>query len=145
MQRIFGALAVFGGWLCIPLAGLSGLITTEWMGLSHTEGALPPQSLYGIPAILVMWLLVAVALVSLLPVAMAIVAPDPSRRVYAAAPEDFTRQLTRHAAGWTTRQLKDPGQVWRRGWSRQGAATVDLSRRSMAKADVPSAVGATTP
>ena len=85
MQRIFGALAVFGGWLCIPLGGVIVLVATEFMGLNHTEGPLPANGLYGVPSIVVLWVLVGASILALVPVGAAMLAPDPSRRLYAAA------------------------------------------------------------
>ena len=85
MQRIFGALAVFGGWLCLLLSALLGLIATEFLGLSHTEGELPPSGIYGVPVVIVLWAVVAIALLAIVPVAGAIFAPDPSRPLNRAA------------------------------------------------------------
>jgi hypothetical protein len=85
MQRIFGALAVFGGWLCILLSALLGLIATEFLGLSHTEGDLPPSGIYGVPAVVVLWAVVAIAILTLVPAAGAIFAPDPRRQLNWAA------------------------------------------------------------
>ena len=79
MQRIFGALAVFGGWLCILLSALLGLIATEFLGLNHTEGELPPSGIYGVPAVIVLWVVVAIAILTIVPVAGAMFAPDPRR------------------------------------------------------------------
>jgi hypothetical protein len=85
MQRIFGALAIFGGWMSLPLSAVLGLVATEGLGLYHTEGVLPPDGVYGFPAILVLWVVIIVAVVALVPAGAAMVAPDPSRRVYLAA------------------------------------------------------------
>ena len=79
MQRIFGALAVFGGWLCILLSAVLGLIGSEFLGLSHAEGELPPSGIYGVPAVVVLWAVVAIAILTLVPAAAAMFAPDPSR------------------------------------------------------------------
>ena len=85
MPRIFGALAIFGGWLSILVSVAFGLAATQFLGLDHIEGDLAPQELYGIPAIAVMWIAVAAAIVTSVPAAAAILAPDPSRRLRAAA------------------------------------------------------------
>jgi hypothetical protein len=79
MQRIFGALAVFGGWLCILLSALLGLVATEFLGLNHIEGDLPPSGIYGVPAVIVLWTVIAIAILTIVPVAGAIFAPDPRR------------------------------------------------------------------
>jgi hypothetical protein len=85
MQRVFGALAIFGGWLCILLSALFGLIATQFLGLDHVEGDLPPSGLYGVPAVVVVWVAIATAVLAAVPVATAVFAPDPSRRLYIAA------------------------------------------------------------
>jgi hypothetical protein len=85
MQRVFGILAIFGGWLCILLAVFFGLIATQFMGLDHIEGALPPNALYGIPAVMVMWVAIGVAILSAVPVGAAMFHKDPSSRLYVVA------------------------------------------------------------
>ena len=85
MQRVFGALAIFGGWLCILLSAVFGLVASQFLGLDHFEGSPPPAGLYGVPAVVVLWIAVAAAIVSAVPAASAMFAPDPSRRLYAAA------------------------------------------------------------
>jgi hypothetical protein len=86
MQRIFGALAIFGGWLSIPLGAAFLLIATQGLGLYYTEGPLPPAAVYGLPDSIILWLIVVVAVLGLIPAAMAMIAADPSRKVnYAAA------------------------------------------------------------
>lgn len=85
MQRVFGMLAVFGGWLCLLLAVFSGLIATQFLGLDHVEGALPPNALYGIPALMVMWVAIVVAIVAAVPVGAAMFHKDPSSRLYVVA------------------------------------------------------------
>jgi hypothetical protein len=85
MQRIFGALAIFGGWLCILLSAVFGLVASQFLGLDHFEGNPPPAGLYGVPAVVVLWIAVTAAIVSAVPAASAMFAPDPSRRLYAAA------------------------------------------------------------
>lgn len=89
MQRIFGALAVFGGWLCVPLSAVFGLIATEYMGLDHVEGKLPPSGLYGVPAMTILWIAVAAAILTAVPAVSAMFAPDPSRRLNIAAAAMF--------------------------------------------------------
>jgi hypothetical protein len=85
MQRVFGILAIFGGWLCILLAVFFGLIATQFMGLDHIEGALPPNALYGIPAVMVMWVAIGVAILAAVPVGAAMFHKDPSGRLYVVA------------------------------------------------------------
>jgi hypothetical protein len=85
MQRRYGALAVFGGWLCIPLSVVSGLIATQVLGFAHTLGPPPPTGVYGTDAIIVFWVIVSVAILTLAPVVASVSAPAPGRREYAAA------------------------------------------------------------
>ena len=85
MQRIFAALAMFGGWLSILVGVAFGLVATQLLGLDHTEGDFPAAGLYGVPAVLVMWFAIAAAMVAAVPVGAAMFAPDPSRRMYVAA------------------------------------------------------------
>jgi len=85
MQRVFGALAAFGGWISLLLSAAVGLLATELLGLSHTEGPLPLSAVYGIPEVIVLWVLVGAALLALLPVGAAMVSERPSRALYTAA------------------------------------------------------------
>jgi hypothetical protein len=85
MQRVFGVLAVFGGWLCILLSAIFGLIATQFLGLNHVEGELPPSGIYGVPAIVVLWIAIGTALLTSVPAAAAMFAADSSRRLYVAA------------------------------------------------------------
>jgi hypothetical protein len=78
MQRVFGALAAFGGWVCLLASGAAGLLATESLGLSHTEGSLPRSSVYGIPEVVVLWILLGVALLALIPVGAAMAMERPS-------------------------------------------------------------------
>jgi hypothetical protein len=80
LNRIFGAIAVFGGWLCICFGAFLGLAGSEFLGLNHTEGPLAPAAVYGISAAVVLWLFVFAALLSVLPLGTAIFEPDPRRR-----------------------------------------------------------------
>jgi hypothetical protein len=85
MQRIFGAIAVFLGWLCIPLSAVFGLAGSQFLGLDHTEGALPPSNVYGMPEIVLLWGIVALAVFASIPVASAIFAANPRTRLYGTA------------------------------------------------------------
>jgi len=55
MPRVFGALAIFGGWLCILVSAAFGSSRRSFLGLDHVEGALPPSGVYGVPAVAVLW------------------------------------------------------------------------------------------
>jgi hypothetical protein len=85
MQRTFGAIAIMLGWLSLLLSAVFGLIATEFMGLTHVEGELPPAGLFGIPSIIVFWAAILVVGLTLVPAAAAIVADDPSIPLYGAA------------------------------------------------------------
>jgi hypothetical protein len=85
MQRVFGALAIFGGWLCILLSAFFGLIASQFLGLNAVEGDLPPSGIYGVPAVTLMWVALGTAVLTAVPAAAAMIAADPSRRLYIAA------------------------------------------------------------
>ena len=85
MPRVFGVLAIFGGWLCILVSAAFGLIATQFLDLDHVEGALPPSGVYGVPSVVVLWVTVAAAVVTAVPAGAAMFASDPSRRLYLAA------------------------------------------------------------
>jgi hypothetical protein len=79
VQRIFGAIAIFAGWMSIPIGAMAGLITSEFFGLGHTADAPPIQSVYGLSGLLVLWIFAAAAVVTSVPLAAALVAVDPRR------------------------------------------------------------------
>lgn len=81
MQRLFGAIAILAGWLSIPVGAMAGLIVSQFFGLSHVEGDVAPSAVYGMTGAVVLWVFVAAALVAALPVAVALVAPDPRRQI----------------------------------------------------------------
>jgi hypothetical protein len=85
MRRIFGSVAIFCGWLSIPISAVAGLITSEFLGLSHVEGAPPPTAVYGVSEVVLLWLLIATATITILPALMAMFARDPSQPLYLAA------------------------------------------------------------
>ncbi len=85
MQRVFGALAAFGGWVSLLASAASGLLATESLGLSHTEGSLPRSSVYGIPEVVVLWILLGVALLALIPVGAAMLMERPSGLLFLTA------------------------------------------------------------
>jgi hypothetical protein len=60
---------------------MAGLVTSEFFGLSHVEGDLPPVAVYGISGPVVLWIFAGVAIVTAVPLASAIVATDPRRPV----------------------------------------------------------------
>jgi hypothetical protein len=78
-------LAIFGGWLCILVSAAFGLITTQFLGLDHVEGPLPPSGVYGVPAVVVLWIALGTAALTAVPAGAAMFARDPSRRLYVAA------------------------------------------------------------
>jgi hypothetical protein len=85
MRRIFGALAVFFGWLCIPFSAVLALASSQFFGLGHTEGTLPPSSVYGVSGLIVLWIVIAAAMLTAIPAGTAIIAPRPGPRLYAMA------------------------------------------------------------
>jgi hypothetical protein len=79
VQRVFGALAVFVGWLSVPVAAFSGLMASEFFGLTHVEGNVAPSAVYGISGAVILWVFVAAAILLALPAISAMVAPDPRK------------------------------------------------------------------
>jgi hypothetical protein len=60
---------------------MSGLISSQFFGLTHKEGDLPPMSVYGITGAVVLWVFVAAAVLLAVPLAVAMFAPDPRLRL----------------------------------------------------------------
>jgi hypothetical protein len=85
MGRVFGSILIFAGWASLPLGALSGLVASGFLGLNTVDEALVPTTVYGISAAVVLWVFVAAALISAIPLAMAIFAVDPRRSIYATA------------------------------------------------------------
>ena len=85
MPKVFGMLAIFGGWLSILVSAAFGLIATQFLGVDHVEGALPPSGVYGLPAVVVLWVALVTAALTAVPAGAAMFATDPSRRLYVAA------------------------------------------------------------
>ena len=81
MQRIFGAMAIFLGWLSLGLGVMAGLVESQFFGLNHREDALPPMDVYGITGAVVLWIFVGAAVLLAVPMAAAMVAPDPRRNL----------------------------------------------------------------
>jgi len=81
VHRIFGATAIFAGWLSLGVGAMAGMVVSEFFGLNHVEGPLPPLAVYGISGAVVLWMLVGTAIVTVVPMAMAMVADDPRRNL----------------------------------------------------------------
>lgn len=79
MQRVFGAIAIFVSWLSITIGAAAGLFSSQFLGLGHLEGNLPPTAVYGVPGALVLWIFVGAAVLMVVPLGMAMVAVDPRR------------------------------------------------------------------
>ncbi len=70
MRRTLGTIAALAGWLCIPLSAVSAVVTSRMGGLSPESNGLTPDSVYGIPADLVLWVVVGAALLAAIPVVL---------------------------------------------------------------------------
>jgi hypothetical protein len=81
VQRIFGAIAIFIGWLSLGLGIMAGLVESQSFGLNHKEGGLPLLDVYGITGAVILWIFVGAALLLAVPMASAMVAPDPRRKL----------------------------------------------------------------
>ena len=131
MPRVFGVLAIFGGWLSILAGAVFGLIATQFLDLDHIEGALPPSGVYGVPSVAVLWIAVGTAVITAVPAGAAMFARDPSRRLYVAAavmagvgvvllPDDLGRAyaaalipgaMLLAAGGWWTHKAGEIGEA----------------------------------
>ncbi len=85
MYRLFGAVAIFVGWLTIPIGATAGLIVSQFFGIGHVEGTPPPVNVYGVSGIAVFWVYVCATVLTALPLILASVALDPRRPLRLAA------------------------------------------------------------
>ena len=81
MQRVFGSLAIFAGWLSLGVGAMTGMAASQFFGLNHVEGDLPPMDVYGLSGAVVLWCFIGAALLTAVPMAMSMVAPDPRRNL----------------------------------------------------------------
>ncbi len=83
MGRVVGAIAIFGGWLCIPLGAFAGLAYSSFFGLTFVPGAVsdapPPSGVYGIGGTVVLIVFGGAALLAAVPAGSAMFARDPRR------------------------------------------------------------------
>jgi hypothetical protein len=82
LRRLIASIAIFAGWAGLPLAALSGLVGSEFLGLNALDGPPPPTAVYGISAALIMWVLVFAALIVAVPLVAALFSVGPSHAVY---------------------------------------------------------------
>ena len=85
MRRVHAAIAIFAGWASIPLGAVAGFAAMQLLGLNVVERPLPLQTVYGISAAVILWVFVAAALLTAIPLASAVFAMSPSRSVNATA------------------------------------------------------------
>jgi hypothetical protein len=81
LQRTFGAIAIFAGWLSFVGGAMAGLFSSDLLGLAHNEGIAPPLAVHGISAAMIVWLFIFAAFLASFPLAYAIFAQDPRRRL----------------------------------------------------------------
>jgi hypothetical protein len=81
VQRFFGAIAILGGWLSMPAGAGAGLVFSQFFGVGHIEGIGSPVDVYGISGIIVFWVFASAAVVTALPLLVAMIAPDPRREL----------------------------------------------------------------
>jgi len=81
VQRVFGAIAIFAGWLSIGIGAMAGMAVSQFFGLNHVEGDLPPVDVYGISGELVLWVFVGAAIVMSVPLGAAMFEADPRRHL----------------------------------------------------------------
>jgi hypothetical protein len=81
VQRLYGAIAIFAGWLSIIIGAVAGLVASEFLGLNHKEGGASPLAVYGISAAFVLWIFILAAFTAGVPMAYAMFANDPRTRL----------------------------------------------------------------
>ena len=77
MYRFVGIVAIFCGWLSIPIGALAGLFVSGFFDTGVVDGAGAPMAVYGFSAMMVFWLYAGVTVVSAIPMVLAAVAVDP--------------------------------------------------------------------
>jgi hypothetical protein len=87
MTRIVGVAAALGGWLSIIISACLGVSTTEFLGFGHIpgEGPTPLTSVYGVPELMVLLILLGGAMLALVPVGAVLISQNPGRGLYYAA------------------------------------------------------------
>ncbi len=85
MRRVQAAIAIFIGWASLPVGAMAGLVASQFLGLNQGEGPVPTTTVYGISAAVLVWVFVAAALVTAIPLAMAMFAVSAHRNLYATA------------------------------------------------------------
>jgi hypothetical protein len=85
VRRVIASFAIFAGWLSIPGGAMAGLIESKFFGLGQADGPVPDLAVYGISAAVILWLMVLAAFMMAVPMAMAMFAANPQRRLYLAA------------------------------------------------------------
>ncbi len=85
MRKFIGAMAIFCGWLSIPIGAMAAFVVSQFFGINHLDGPLPPTTVYGIPGIVVLGVFAIAAIVTALPLSLATLAPDPQRPLHVMA------------------------------------------------------------
>jgi hypothetical protein len=81
VRQVNAAIAIFAGWASIPLGAVAGLAAMQLLGLNVVERPLPLETVYGISAAVILWVFVAAALLTAIPLTSAVLAMSPSRSV----------------------------------------------------------------
>lgn len=82
MRKFIGAVAIFCGWLSMPIGAMAGFMVSQFFGINHVGGPLPPTTVYGIPGIVVLGVFAVAAVATALPLSLATLAPDPQRPLH---------------------------------------------------------------
>jgi hypothetical protein len=85
VQRLFGPIAIFCGWLSIPIGATAGLLTSQFFGIGRLEGTNPPTDVYFVSSIAVFWVYALATIVSAVPLVLLTVARDPRRPLHLTA------------------------------------------------------------
>jgi hypothetical protein len=90
VQRALAVIAIFAGWLSIPVGVVFGLISSDFLGLSHVFDSIergaptvppPSASIYGVDGLLALWVFGVAAMLLPIPLAVTLRAPDPRPRL----------------------------------------------------------------
>jgi hypothetical protein len=81
LRQVHAAVAIFAGWASIPLGAVAGLAAMQLLGLNVVDRPLPLETVYGISAAIILWVFVAAAVLTAIPLARAVLAMGPSERV----------------------------------------------------------------
>ena len=78
MSRFIGAVAIFCGWLSIPIGAMAGLTVSQFFDTGRVQGTAPTE-VYGVSVTLVFSIYSCATILTALPLLVAALASDPRR------------------------------------------------------------------